>query len=734
MGKDSAAGPETELDAERERLGRARQALRGMRDEARDTAVALGDPVVDKAINAYLTAAKQRRMATFTEADETAPPFFGRLDLSPDAPVIPGGRIYLGRRLVREAAGDDPLVVDWRSPVARPFYRARPGAPLGVHRRRRFGFDGRALTAYEDEVIGDGDPGPAAGTDGALLDAEISRPRSGPMRDIVATIQPEQDEIVRADLGLSVCVQGAPGTGKTAVGLHRAAYLLYTYRERLRRTGVLVIGPSRAFLAYIAAVLPTLGELTVVERDIGTLVDGVTVVRDDPPELATLKGDGRMATVIARVLTGVVREPRAPVTVTTTVGRWTVGPDELAELLAAVRAGPARYGTGRDMLARRVAGVVRQRAEQSGRHFTDGAVESMARGRAIRDALADVWPKIDATELVHRLLTDPELLADAADGVLTGAEQRLLTSGGGSRPAAGARRWSGRPARGGRWTVADTYLVDEARDQIDAMVSFGHVIVDEAQDLSALQCRAVGRRAADGSLTVLGDLAQGSTPWAAQSWDPVLAHLGTPGAHRELLTRSHRVPAEILAFAGRLLPVIAPDVPAAYSDRSVPDQPRLVRTDPAGLLAAAARAVRRARAEPGSMAVIAPDELVPALRTALATDAGQPPLVELTGDASPGRANLVPASRVKGLEFDHVVVTEPAAVVAAAPTRTLGLRTLYVALTRAVTSLTVLHAAPLPAELAGIPGLGRLASQPAEPRPAVVTPSAASSASGTSPG
>lgn len=690
-----------ELGEERDHLGRGWRALRAMRQQAENTDIAGGDPVDDKVTIAHLRADKARRLATFEHHDSTAPLFFGRLDYTADAPAAPGHRVYLGRRHVREEAGDDPLVVDWRADIARPFYRAHPGAPMDVHRRRRFGFAGGELTAYEDELLAAG-AADEPGTGGSLLEREIQRPRSGPMRDIVATIQPEQDEIVRADLTVSICVQGAPGTGKTAVGLHRAAYLLYTYRERLRRSGVLVVGPNGAFLRYIGAVLPALGEFSVAQRSVADLVDGVAARGTDQPDAAALKGDARMATVIHRALHAGISAPAEPVRVIVKDGRWTVGAEDVADMLAALRAGSFSYGAGRATLARRIAAAAARQAELSGRYLTDGAVEALARGRSVREAVEAIWPKAEGTKLVRRLLTDAPFLAAAADGVLTDAEQALLLGSSGTRSV--------------RWSIADAYLVDEARQLIERGPGFGHVIVDEAQDLSAMQCRAIGRRCADGSLTVLGDLAQGTTAWAAPSWPAALAHLGKPAAHVEVLGRSHRVPAEILEFANHLLPHIAADLPPASSVRGVPGALTMARVKGDQLVAEVTVWADRAAAREGSTAVLVPDRQVDVL--AAASQAAGLPFEVLRDDAEPGRAMLVPVSLAKGLEFDHVVLADPLAVVDGEPDRTGGLRRLYVALTRAVTSLVVVG--ELPAELTGeLPA--ELPAAPTGPVPAAPT-------------
>ncbi|SNQ52210.1 DNA helicase [Frankia canadensis] len=682
-----AGDDDTELGAERRYLRRSQRALRGMREQVERTTIAEGDPFADKVTNAYLRLDRQRRLATFAGDDGSAPLFFARVDHDPHAASLPGQRVYLGRRHVREAAGDDPLVVDWRAEVARPFYRAHPGDPMGLVNRRRFGHDGGELTAFEDEPLTRPAAADAeAGGSGDLLRREIERPRSGPMRDIVATIQPEQDEIVRADLGVSICVQGAPGTGKTAVGLHRAAYLLYTYREQLKRSGVLVVGPNRAFLGYIAAVLPSLGEFTVTQTSVADLPTAVPVRAVDPDELAALKGDARMADVLARALSGGVGVPTGPVRVATRMGLWTIGTDEAADILAAVRGGSLRYGAGREMLGRRFAAAIRLRAEAGGHSFTDGALETLARSRPIRDAVAAIWPKNTGAALLHRLYTDPAFLEAAADGLLDADEQRLLRQ---HAPAGTVRT--------ARWSLADAYCVDEAQDLIERVPAFGHVIVDEAQDLSALQCRALGRRCDGGSVTVLGDLAQGTTAWASTSWAHTLEQMGKPTAHLEVLTRGYRVPAQILSFANRLLPHIAPELSAASSARSVPGSLTLVRAEPGRCAGLVLDHARRTLGGEGVTAVIAADGDVAALSTALA-DAGLP-FVELGGTQAPGRASLVPASLAKGLEFDHVVLVEPAAVIDAEHDPTAGLRRLYVALTRAVTSLAVIHTGELPVHL-----------------------------------
>ncbi|MEU2162121.1 UvrD-helicase domain-containing protein [Streptomyces sp. NPDC019208] len=606
------------------------------------------------------------------------PLFFGRLDYLHTTQE--GQRFYIGRRHVHDGDGD-PMVIDWRAPVSQPFYRASRKDPMDVRLRRRFGYTGGDLTAYEDEHLSD--PTEADRTS-RLLQAEIERPRVGPMRDIVATIQPEQDEIVRSGLAGTVCVQGGPGTGKTAVGLHRVAYLLYAHRERLARTGTLVIGPNRSFLHYIEQVLPALGELEVKQATVADLVAHVEVRGADEPAAALVKGDARMAEVLRRAVRSHVTMPAEPVMVVRGSRRWRVPAYELEEIVRELLDRDIRYGAARDALPQRIAHAVLVRMEQAGEAPDDRVQDSVARNAAVKAAVKAVWPQVDPARLVLRLLSDPDFLAEHADGVLTADEQKAILW---ARPP--------RSVRSARWSAADAVLIDEANDLVERTPSLGHVVLDEAQDLSPMQYRAVGRRCTTGSATVLGDLAQGTTPWATASWSEALAHLGKPDALVEELTAGFRVPREVIAYASRLLPHMSPGLTEVRSVRESPGSLEIRPSESdADVVAACLSALRRE----GSTGLIAADDRVPALAAALA-DAGVPflaPGEETTPDI---RLTLVPASLAKGLEYDYVVLDDPAAVVAAEPDERTGLRRLYVALTRAVSGLTVLHSSPLPWQL-----------------------------------
>jgi DNA helicase IV len=671
------ASARPEIAHEQHHLDESRAALHRMRERTASMSALAGDRVSGE----YLKFTLWKRMKAL-EDDPEVPLFFGRLDYANSE------RFYIGRRHVTDEQGD-PLVVDWRAPISRPFYRASRTDPLGVRLRRRFGFQHGSLTAYEDEALADGGRAdePAAGTTvrSELLEAEIERPRSGPMRDIVATIQPEQDDIVRAELATSVCVQGAPGTGKTAVGLHRAAYLLYTHREQLNRQGVLVVGPNDAFLRYIGDVLPALGEIDARQTTVEELVGGVAVKGVDSAPAARIKGDARMAEVLSRAVWSHVQPASEGLVVPRGARRWRVPAYEADELVAELRTRGVRYATGRGMLAQRLAHTVLVKMELAGESPDDRVQDAVARSRPVKQHVDALWPAVDPVRLVMRLLGDPAFLAEAADGLLTADEQAAIA-------------WKRAPKgpASAPWTVHDLVLVDEVRDVLERTPSLGHVVLDEAQDLSAMMLRSVGRRCTTGSATILGDLAQATTPWSVGDWATALRHLGQPAAHLEELTLGFRVPADVIAYAARLLPAIAPTLaPPTSVRRSAGDLSFRAAGDP---IAGGAAAVVEATAREGSIGVIVADAAAPALSAALDSVGVAHSMVGAEDDMQ-SHVDVVPATLAKGLEFDHVVLVEPTAIAAAEPDETTGLRRLYVCLTRAVTSLVVVHGEALPAAL-----------------------------------
>ncbi|GHH46778.1 HelD family protein [Streptomyces candidus] len=680
------------LARERAHLAASRSALRAMREDVEN--LDIRDVTANWVNAAVLTAQIDDRIKALADLSHT-PLFFGRLDylhtVGADlAEGSAGESFYIGRRHVHDAHGD-PMVIDWRAPVSQPFYRASRKNPQDVGLRRRFGYTGGELTAYEDEHLTD-----ATETErtSKLLQAEIERPRVGPMRDIVATIQPEQDEIVRSGLSGSVCVQGGPGTGKTAVGLHRVAYLLYAHRERLARTGTLVIGPNRSFLHYIEQVLPALGELEVKQATVDDLVTsgagaGIEIrATDEPAATSVIKGDARMAEVLRRAIRAHVTMPTEPVVVVRGSRRWRVPTYELEGIVGELLARDIRYGAARDALPRRIAHQILVRMEEAGEAPDDRVQDTVARDPAVKQAVKAIWPPVDPAKLVLRLISDAGFLAEHADGVLTDDEQRTLLH---PRPA--------RSPKSAKWSAADAVLIDEARDLVERTHSLGHVVLDEAQDLSPMQYRAVGRRCSTGSATILGDLAQGTTPWATGSWAEALAHLGKPDAVVEELTAGFRVPRDVIAYASRLLPLMSPGLTPVSSVRESPGamSVQLVPGE-ADLDTAVVAACEEALTHEGSIGLIAADTRIPALAKALEA-AGHSWLSPGEETTAASRLTLVPASLAKGLEYDYVVLDEPAAVVGAEPDERTGLRRLYVALTRAVSGLTVRHALPLPEAL-----------------------------------
>ncbi len=661
------------LTQERAHHDRCRAALAAMVDGAQEQVVTGADVSAsgaDAEVLGYRLRSRAKEMRELPEG----PLFFGRLDTAEQS-------LHIGRLRISEDVAAPPLVVDWRAPVSRAFYQASARDPQGVAVRRRFGWapgsrgDSADLTGLEDEHL---DRGESRASD--IVAREIERPRVGPMRDIAATIQPEQDDLVRGDLGVSLCVQGAPGTGKTAVGLHRAAYLLYTHPQRIRRGGLLILGPNRTFLSYIAEVLPALGETGVRQSTLGEEIARHPVTGRDDERAAALKHDARTARVLRRALYARVGGDAGSVeslAVPDGSYRWRVAADELVRIVADVRAEEPPYAIGRERVRTRVVRRIQEQAERRAGPQSNAWVQKISRARAVGAYVDAVWPRVKPEEVVAELLGDPAALAAAADGLLDAEEQKALL-------------WAKPPrsSKSARWSAADLVLLDEVAGLIEHPQGYGHVVVDEAQDLSPMECRAIARRAPFGSLTVLGDLAQGTTPWAARSWETVLAHLGKPDAAVVPLTTGFRVPQAVVGLANRLLERLDVAVPAARSLRG-DGELRFRRAAPGDLPAAVVDAVRDALGREGSVGVVAADADAARVREALAA-AG----IEAGGaDELGARVTVVPASVVKGLEYDHVVAVEPAAIVEAEER---GLHRLYVVVTRAVAGLEVVHGRPLP--------------------------------------
>ena len=750
--KGTSTTSHPEIRAEQAVVDRAYARLEAMRDAARAVSADVIETTpggthqarLERDVRVQLT---ERRLATLQIGE--AGLVFGRTD------ATGGDKRYIGRVAISDE-DNEPLVVDWRAPAAEPFYRATPGAPMGLVRRRHFILRGRTLTGLDDELLTAEPPDDdlVLVGEGALL-AALERSRSGRMADIVATIQREQDEIVRSPLPGIVVVQGGPGTGKTAVALHRAAYLLYTFRFPLERAGVLLIGPSRIFLRYIEQVLPALGEHTV---NLATPADLVpTPVRgQDSPEGARLKGEARMAGVVARAVADRERGLPTPVAVLSKGQRLRLSVRDSRRFVEQVR---RRRGTHNErraqverLVVRHLLGQLVLEEDEAGNGADREEIARAIRSdRAVVTALERMWPVLTPEELLHDLWGWPALIRLAGRGVLDEEAVAVLHRPRSDRVAAVpwteadlpllaeamehlgpvARRRRAAPGNGdgpAGWerekVVADLGDLDphmrrdllrhlEALDpratagEIDSPElwdrTFGHVVIDEAQDLSPMQLRMIGRRVPSGSMTVVGDLGQASGSWAPRSWDEVVAHLPSSDrrpTRRAELTVNYRTPSEVMDVAARVLAVVAPDLTPSRSVRQSGTDPVFTAVDADELEAAvvdAARAERDAVPD-GKVAVITSPSMVDRIRAVLSS-AGLSSAVkgpELL-DAS---LAVLPVQQAKGLEFDSVVVVEPAAIVAEHPH---GGRALYLALTRTTRRLRVVSSDALPVGLAATP-------------------------------
>ena len=583
--------------------------------------------------------------------------FFGRITEEGAAPRTNGDTWYVGRRHI-ENDQHDPVVIDWRAPIAAPFYRATHADAFGLAHRRRFTLADGESTAYLDEQLDDPDHESAgSGIPDPVL-AEIGAARTGAMREIVATIQAEQDEVIRAPIDQCLVVQGGPGTGKTAVGLHRAAYLLFEHRRRLVRDGVLVVGPNKVFLDYIGNVLPSLGERSVQQRTaLDLCVPKVEITGEDTREQRRLKGSPEMLAALEAALTGHITVPDDDLRIPLGARTLVVTRDEFAGWLEQALAANTPVNKRRDSMKGLVQRDMLRRLDRD---------DVWEKAPALRAAITKAWPTRQPIKLVD------QLLAATVPG------------------SSGKRR---------RWTVADQFLVDEANSLLNGPpFTFGHVVVDEAQDHSAVALRCIGRRSPAGSLTILGDLAQSTTPAGQRDWAEALRHLEGAGADQSRvahLTIGYRVPAPILDVANRLLPHTAVDTPASRSVRVDGVAPVVRRVPPADLPAAVAAEVRDVRHRHHNSGVVAPIALHAALADAFAAVGLR--AVDRVHDLGHDDVPLFHAEAVKGLEFDGVVVVNPHEIFDGTA---LGARLLYVALTRAVQVLHVVTDAPLPAAIA----------------------------------
>jgi len=780
-----------DLEAEQEFLNRAHDGLDAMRGEARHMLQGVldlgkGGTFQSRTERDIVVRTSLARLEQLDIGDQAL--YFGRIDRFPegdnDSGSLLGESFHIGRLAVSDLE-HEPLVVDWRAPVAEPFYRATGLDPQGLARRRHLAVRGRAVLGLEDEYFVDPTRAPGApilpvtdrdgaedptgerllsegmvlGGPGALLSA-LGQARTGHMGDIIGTIQREQDEIIRSPLSGVLVVQGGPGTGKTAVALHRAAYLLYTHRFPLERQGVLVVGPNPLFLRYIEQVLPSLGETGVSLSTVAGLVPEIKVRGTDNAAAAKLKGDVRMVDVLARAVRTRQRPLRRDVEVPFGAGVLRLRARLTEEIVSMARRRPGTHNVRRRFVETQ---VVRALAQDYRNRLTRGAPEPesddgpsaeeqadlasrLRKTPQIAEALDRMWPRLSPHEFLHDLFGARPLLSEAGKGILTeGDVQRLYR----------ARSQSLEEVP---WTVADAALIDEARTLLgprrsprpgrarqaraeegsaaevgfwpqglaanpmptngaaiggdDEIRSFGHIVVDEVQDLSPIQLRMLARRSLSGSMTVVGDIAQATGPWAPHDWNDITRYLSPDKSTRLVeLTVSYRTPSEVVEVAAQVLAVAAPNIAPPRPVRQSGHVPRIVSTSRADLAATVAEITREEVAEvsPGRVAVLGPATLLPELSRALSAAGLSPtdPREPLSDGLAAGLV-LLPADETNGLEFDAVVVVEPARVASVGEdlpddgppvATTRGLRTLYVALTRPTRRLAVVHAEPLPVPL-----------------------------------
>ena len=634
---------------------------------------------------------------------------FGRIDREAESPDELMESFYIGRIAVSDSE-QDPVIVDWRAPVAEPFYRATGRQPMGLARRRHFATRGRRLLGIEDELFGATlaslgmpvgeatiDTGEVVRGQGALFTA-LETARTGRLGDIVATIQGEQDEIIRAPLPGVLVVQGGPGTGKTVVALHRAAYLLYTHRFPLEGQGVLVIGPNRLFLGYIEQVLPSLGEAGVELAVLADLVAGVSIRAYDLGLTSRVKGDPRMVSFLSRAIRDRERPLRSDLVVGYGLQRLNVSRSRSAQIIADARRRYRRHNPARKYIENEL--FAELALSGRGELATSEVKERLHRDPDVREALEWMWPELTPAQFLHDLFGARGLLRNAAGTALSEDEWQSLY------------RERSDSFNDIEWTHDDAPLLDEARSLLgpksrrrrqgetnddDEIRTYGHIVVDEAQDLSPMQLRMLERRSLNGSMAVVGDIAQATGQWAHGSWDEILSLLPAKREpRRNELTLGYRLPAPIMALAARVLRRAAPELRPPRSVREDGAEPLIRRAEPGRLaetVAAVAR-VERAAVDPGQVAVVCTSSIIDEVCEAL--EEADIAYGRATRHGLEHRVTVVEVSLVKGLEVDAVIVVEPSLIVAE---QAQGNRALYVALTRATKRLAIVHEEELPESL-----------------------------------
>jgi DNA helicase IV len=750
------------LDVALSALDHMRQGARELRDSAAVANMRGAGDLVERDV---VMGTALHRLDQLAIGDQ--PLFFGRIDYQANGHGE-GDVYHVGRLAVSDEALN-PLVIDWRAPVAEAFYRATGVEPLGLSRRRHVAIRANEVTSVEDEYFADADGeldlpesevraateeglvdgGLALGGPGALL-AALGRARTGRMGDIIATIQGEQDQIIRSPLPGILLVQGGPGTGKTAVALHRAAYLLFTFRATLERQGVLVVGPNPLFLNYIENVLPSLGESGVTLSTIAGLVTNVEVRATESEDVDQLKGDIRMVRVLARALRTRERPLRQDVEIPVGRAILTLKASYTEEAVERARRRPGNHNQRRSAVGRELATRLANEYESRWTHeageeanVAGELAEVIRNAPEFKEALQRIWPRISGQELLHDLLGAPALLRAAGKGILSDREIEMLY-----RP-----RFTSLEEIA--WTKADAALIDEARvlvgprrrprpapkptdnvlDGVDLdaysgdhraaalreaqrlavaqsqeldeaeFVTYGHIVVDEAQDLSPMELRVLKRRDLTGSMTIVGDMGQATTASSSASWDALLDVLAPRRAPARVdLTVSYRTPEEVLDFAAPTLLAAAPDLEPPRPVRRAGALPTVSIVSDAEFDESLVKLTRREIDDvaPGRVAVIVTasrvDEIVATLR-----DGGLEAVDPRDQESKGLSADLVvlSAEGANGLEFDAVVVVEPGQIAnrgsdRADGTTPRGLRTLYVALTRPTRRLAVIASHELP--------------------------------------
>jgi DNA helicase IV len=679
------------------------------------------------------------RIVQLREVDERLA--FGRLELEPDGdePV----HRYIGRIGLRDE-DQQSILLDWRVPQASAFYQATAATPLGARARRHLLSKGRSIIRIEDEIFDasllESDSAELQG-EGALL-AALTAQRTGRMADIVATIQAEQDRIIRSELKGVLVVQGGPGTGKTAVALHRAAYLLYSHRDRLRNSGVLIVGPSRSFLQYIEAVLPSLGETGVVLASVGQLYPGVEATREDAPAVAALKGQSFMAGLIARAVRSRQRVPAQPQELEVNGDRLTLDPQLVSSAITRARESNKPYNEARVTFVKNALGALSRQwlaqLKDAGNSMDDSDLpmlrEDLRSAEDVRVALNTAWLPLTPEKLLQDLYARPQWLAELTPSWTPERRALLRRDRDAEFTIADIPLLDEAAEHLGEYSVADAALKRETRQQrkrdienaeraienmdvkglvnakaladnfaelgdrattaeraaADRTWTYGHVVVDEAQELSPMQWRLLLRRGPLRSFTIVGDIAQAASAAASSSWETALAPLldGSPEGDRwrlEELTVNYRTPSQIADAAEKM--AVAHGLPITPS--------RAVRASewPIEVVTDVADAVRRNRALEvgGTLAVIVLEPQLAALGEQLEAEFGT--AVGIGAQGLTRDVAIITPQDAKGLEFDAVVVVDPAAIVAASER---GAGALYVAMTRATQRLYLVAEGELP--------------------------------------